>query len=158
LAAGVASVPAGRVAFLLANLARSFYLAGAIWAVEVDIFRTWKLIDPKDFPTVQEIHWRKLPYWIFAPLALVFAGSIALIWYHPPGSPAWGIQGNLACQVLSLALTAILWGRWQAKLSKDPAGSNSVYLNKILKTHWIRTALINAYAFILLAWTIQVLV
>ena len=90
---------AGRVAFLLANLALSFYLAGAIWAV----------------------------------------------------------AGNLGCQVLSLALTAIFWGPWQAKLSKDPAGSQSVYLNKILKTHWIRTTLVNAYALILLAWTIQVL-
>ena len=147
----------GRVAFLLANLALAFYLAGAIWAVEVDIFRTWKLIDPKDFRTVQDVHWRKLPYWVFAPLALALAGSIALIGYHPAGSPLWGIAGNLACQVLSLALTAIFWGPWQAKLSKDPAGSHSVYLNKILKTHWIRTVLINAYALILLAWTIQVL-
>lgn len=148
---------AGPIAFLLANLALSFYLAGAIWAVEVDIFRTWKLIDPKDFPRVQDVHWRKLPYWVFAPLALALAGSISLIWYHPAGSPAWGIAGNLACQVLSLALTAMFWGRWQAKLSKDPAGSRSVYLIKILKTHWIRTALISAYAVILLARAVQVL-
>lgn len=148
---------AGPIAFLLANLALSFYLAGAIWAVEVDIFRTWKLIDPKDFRIVQEIHWRKLPYWVFAPLALALAGSTALIWYHPAGSPLWGIAGNLGCEVFSLVLTAIFWGRWQAKLSKDPAGSRSVYLIKILKTHWIRTALINAYALILFAWSIQVL-
>lgn len=147
----------GRVAFLLGNLALSFYLAGAIWAVEIDIFRTWKLIDPKDFPTVQDVHWRKLPYWVFAPLGLALAGSIALTWYHPAGSPLWGIAGNLGCLIFSLALTAIFWGPWQAKLSKDPAGSGSVYLDKILKTHWIRTALINAYALILLAWTIQVL-
>jgi hypothetical protein len=54
-------------------------------------------------------------------------------------------------------LTAILWGKWQAKLSKDPLGSGSPYLNKILATHWIRTLLINAYAFILLAWTLEVI-
>lgn len=148
---------AGRAAFLIANLALSFYLTGAIWAVEVDIFRTWKLIDPKDFATIQDVHWRKLPYWVFAPLALALTGSIALIWYHPAASPPWAMTGNLGCQVLSLVLTAVLWGPWQAKLSKDPAGSSSAYLNKILKTHWIRTALINAYALILLAWTIQVL-
>jgi hypothetical protein len=148
---------AGRAALLLANLALSFYLAGAIWAVEIDIFRTWKLIDPKDFPQVQAVHWRKLPYWIFLPLALALCGSIALIWYHPPRSPRWAIAGNLGCQALSHALTAIFWGPWQASLSKDPAGSHSHYLSKILKTHWIRTGLINAYALILLAWTIQVL-
>jgi hypothetical protein len=98
-----------------------------------------------------------LPYWVLVPLALALAGAIALIWYHPAGSPLWAIAGNLGCQVLSLALTAIFWGPWQAKLSKDPAGSNSIYLKKILKTHWIRTALIDAYALTLLGWTIQVL-
>jgi hypothetical protein len=141
--------------FLLANLALSFYLVGAIWAVEVDIFRSWKLVDPQDFPTVQEVHWRKLPYWVFTPLALALIGSLALVKYHPAGSPAWAIWGNLGCQVAALLLTALFWGRWQASLSKDRAGPNSVYLDKILATHWIRTALINAYAFILLAWAIQ---
>lgn len=61
--------------FLLLNLALSFYLVGAIWAHEVDIFRSWKLIDAKDFHAVQSVHWRKLPYWIFMPHALAFIGS-----------------------------------------------------------------------------------
>lgn len=60
--------------FLLLNLALSFYLVGAIWAVEVDIFRSWKVIDPKDFP-----------------LALALMGSVMLIWYHPGNSPSWAI-------------------------------------------------------------------
>jgi len=84
--------------FLLLNLALSFYLTGAIWAVEVDIFRSWKLVSAKDFPKVQSAHWHKLPYWVFMPLALALAGSIALIWFHPAASPAWAIWGNLACQ------------------------------------------------------------
>jgi hypothetical protein len=44
---------------LLANLALAFYNVGTIWAHEVDIFRSWKLIDPKDFPAVQRAHWKK---------------------------------------------------------------------------------------------------
>ena len=140
---------------LLANLALSFYLTGAIWAVEVDIFRSWKLVDPKDFPTVQEVHWRKLPCWVFAPLALAVIGSLALVRYHPTGSPDWAIWGNLGCQLASLLLTALFWGRWQARLSKDSAEPRSIYLAKILRTHWVRTVLINACAFIMLAWTIK---
>jgi hypothetical protein len=50
------------------------------------------------------------------------------------------------------ALTALLWGRWQAKLSKDPLGPASPYLSKIVSTHWIRTMKINAYGFTLLVW------
>ena len=105
---------------------------------------------------MQTTHWRKLPYWIFTPVGLALIGGIALVWYHPRSSPVWAIYANLACQILAIVLTAFLWGRWQAKLSKDPLGSRSPYLKKILATHWIRTLLINASALILLAWALQI--
>jgi hypothetical protein len=143
--------------FLLLNLALSFYLVGAIWAQEIDIFRSWKLVDAKDFPTIQSVHWHKLPYWIFTPLGLALVGSITLIWYHPAASPGWAIWGNLGCQLASHALTAIYWGRWQAKLSIDERGPASPYLAKILATHWIRTLLINVYGLILLVWAARAL-
>jgi hypothetical protein len=94
---------------LLLNVALAFYLAGAIWAIEVDIFRSWRFIRANDFRTVQAVHWRKLPYWIFAPLGLALIGSIALIGYHPAAAPAWARWGNLVCQLASHLLTAILW-------------------------------------------------
>jgi hypothetical protein len=143
--------------FLLANVALAFYLVGCIWAHEVDIFPSWKLLDDQSFPHVQQMHWRKLPYWVFAPLGVAFAGSIALVWYHPAGSPAWAIWTNLGLQLLSHVLTALTWGRWQAGLSKDPLGSRSPYLTKILRTHWMRTLIVNAYAVVLFIWMVQVL-
>ncbi len=142
--------------FLLANLALAFYNVGTIWAHEVDIFRTWKLLGPDTFRRVQTVHWHKLAYWVFIPVGLSLLGSIVLIWYHPLGSPSWAIWGNLLFQLLSHILTALMWGRWQAKLSQDKLGSRSPYLQKILRTHWIRTALINAYAFVLFAWFIEI--
>ena len=48
--------------FLLLNLALGFYNVGTIWAHEVDIFRSWRLVDRKDFHALQQTHWRKLPY------------------------------------------------------------------------------------------------
>ena len=69
----------------------------------------------------------------------------------------WASWGNLVCQLLSLVLTVILWGRWQAALSTDPLGARGPFLEKILRTHWIRTALINAYALILCAWVAEVI-
>jgi hypothetical protein len=143
--------------FLLLNLALAFYNVGTIWAHEVDIFRSWKLLDPETFRRVQTVHWRKLPWWVFAPVGLALIGSIALIWYHPPASPGWAIWGSLACQLTSHFLTAAFWGPWQAKLSRDPLGAASSYLSKFLSTHWMRTLLINAYGLILLAWAIDTL-
>jgi len=137
--------------FLMLNLALAFYNVGTIWAHEVDIFRSWKLLPTDAFHRVQEVHWRKLPYWVLLPVGLALVGSVSLIWYHPQNSPVWAVWSALGCQTASHILTAILWGRWQAKLSKDPLGPASPYLGKTLSTHWIRTLLINAYAFILFA-------
>jgi hypothetical protein len=141
--------------FLLLNLILGFYNVGTIWAMEVDIFRAWKLVDPKDFHRIQNVHWRKLPYWIFTPVGLALLGSVALIFYHPYGSPLWAILCTFFFQFLSLILTAVMWGPWQAQLSKDPWGPQSQYLTKILQTHWLRTLLINLYALTLLIWTIS---
>ncbi len=145
------------VTFLLLNLALAFYNVGTIWAHEVDIFRSWKLLGPDAFHRVQTAHWHKLPYWILLPVALALSGSIGLVWYRPDPSPSWAVWWALGCQLASHALTALLWGPWQAKLSQDPLGPASPYLAKILSTHWIRTLLISAYGFILLAWAIQCL-
>jgi hypothetical protein len=130
--------------FLLLNLAMSLYNVGVIWAHEVDIFRSWRLIPAGDFPTVQGVHWRKLPYWVFAPYALSIAGALALLAYHPDHAPTWTLVGNALCQVLALVLTAVMWAPWQYRLSRDAAGPRSRYLDYILRTHWIRTSLITA--------------
>ncbi len=140
--------------FLLLNLALAFYNVGTIWAHEVDIFRSWKLVPQEAFHRLQAAHWRRLPYWVLLPVGLAFAGSITLIWYRPARSPLWAVWCALVFQIASHVLTALLWGRWQAKLSKDPLGPASPYLTKIVSTHWIRSLLINAYGFTLLVWAI----
>src|SRR5579884_3565916 len=113
--------------FLLLNLALSFYLVGTIWAHEIDIFRSWRLISRQDFATIQTVHWHKLAYWIFTPLGLALLGSVILIWFHPAIAPHWAIWGSLGAQLTSHFLTAIMWGRWQARLSKDDRGPESPY-------------------------------
>ncbi|HLX91860.1 MAG TPA: hypothetical protein VKR32_09265 [Puia sp.] len=144
--------------FLLLNLAVAFYNAGTIWAHEVDIFRSWKLIpDPDVFHNVQKVHWRKLPYWVFIPVGLSFIGSIILFWYHPVNVAGSDILVAIGVQLFSHILTAIFWGPAQAKLSKDNAGKDSLWLQSILRTHWVRTFLINAYALLLLLISIKAL-
>lgn len=141
--------------FLLLNLALAFYNVGTIWAHEIDIFRTWKYLDTKTFKLVQTIHWHKLPYWVFIPVGLTLIGSIILLWYHPATIPVWPIWVVFLLQLITHVLTAVFWGPWQAKLSVDDRGGASPYLSMILKTHWIRTALINVYGIFLLIITIQ---
>ena len=143
--------------FLLLNLVLAFYNVGTIWAMEIDIFRNWKVLDPKNFHAVQGVHWKRLPFWIFIPLGLALIGSILLFGYHPDKIPSWEIGFPFGFQIVSHILTALFWGQWQNKLSKDDSGGKSLYLAKILKTHWIRTALWNACGLMLLFMTIQTL-
>lgn len=141
--------------FLILNLVIAFYNIGTIWAHEIDIFRSWRLLEPGAFINVQSKHWKKLPFWIFIPVAFSFIGGIALFWYHPDIIPIGEIWLAFLVQLVSHILTITFWGPWQAKLSKDTRGGESPYLAKILKTHWIRTALINIYGIVLLIMTIQ---
>jgi len=128
---------------LLAVSALAWYDVGTIWAHEIDIFRSWRLVDPATFRTIQSTHWKKLPFWVFLPVGLTLVGSLMLLWKHPAAVPSWPLWGNAACQVLSLVLTAITWGPWQAALSRDPLGPASPHLHRILRTHWLRTLLIT---------------
>jgi hypothetical protein len=91
------------------------------------------------------------------PIGFALVGGVLLLWYHPANTPSFAIYGALIAQMLALLLTALLWGRWQARLAEDPLGSQSPYLDRILRTHWIRTLLISAYAVFLLIATIAAL-
>jgi hypothetical protein len=144
-----------RWVLLLVEFALCFYNVGTIWAHEIDIFRSWKLVSAEEFHRLQAVHWQKIPYWIFIPVGLAELGSLVLLWYHPAGIPAWALWGNALCQLLALALTGAFWGRWQAKLSQDPLGSASPYLAQILRTHWVRTLLINASGLFVLLSLVQ---
>jgi hypothetical protein len=141
--------------FLLATLALAFYNVGTIWAHEVDIFRSWQYVGA-DFQRIQTVHWRKLRYWVLAPVVIAFAAGIALLWYHPQATPRWCVIAFVGLQALSIVLTIAFWGRWQAALSQDPAGANSLFLQHILRTHWIRTALVTLAALSLLCAAISV--
>jgi len=141
--------------FLTINLAIAFYNVGTIWAHEIDIFRSWKMLDQETFQIVQKNHWHKLPYWVFIPVGLSFLGSVSLFFYHPNRIPSWQITLAFCFQFLSHLLTGIFWGPWQAKLAKNAQGGKSVFLAKILKTHWIRTLLITSFGMTLLYMTME---
>jgi hypothetical protein len=134
-----------RAAFLFASSALAFYNVGTIWAHEVDIFRSWQYA-AENFATVQAVHWKKLPYWVLAPVVVSLLCAFGLLWYRPNGVPSSAVIVNVTAQTLSAILTGIYWGRWQAALSRDPLGAQSPYLRKILRTHFVRTALITLAA------------
>jgi hypothetical protein len=91
------------------------------------------------------------------PIGFALIGNVLLIWCHPANTLSWALYAALISQMLALLLTVLLWGRWQASLAADPLGPRSPYLHRILRTHWIRTLLISAYAVFLLIASVAAL-
>jgi hypothetical protein len=137
--------------FLLGNLVLASVIAGFVWAHQIEIFRAWRLLDRASFRAVHDAHWRTLPVWV-VPIVLSTAGSVALIFYHPAGSPAWAIRSGVACQALTQILTLLFWGRWQASLRTQADGPRSAVLTWLVRTHWVRAVLVTANVGILVVW------
>lgn len=61
----------------------------------------------------------------------------------------WGDCGpvwiNIGLQVLTYALTAAFWGRWQAQthFARLPGGGLDPMYLRSMSTHWVRAALIT---------------
>jgi hypothetical protein len=144
-----------KIIFLLAILALAFYGIGTIWVIELDVFRTWKMLDKPTFDRVRSAHWKKLPYFVFIPVGILFIGSIVLLFVHPDNSPVALIWGAFLSQAVSHLLTGLFWGRWQAKIASNNIGPADPLLDKIIRTHWVRTALVNINGIILFLLTIK---
>jgi len=139
------------IILLLSTVALSFYGVGVIWAMELDVFRTWALLnDVEELNRVRGAHWKKLPYFVFVPIGLLLILNIALFWYHPATTPLFLVGLALGIHLLSDVLTAFMWGRWQGQLTFEHHGPDSPLLARLIKTHWIRTLLVTSNGIILL--------
>lgn len=142
--------------FLILNLVLAFYNIGIIWTMELDVFRSWRTLDENSFYSARGTHWKWLPYFVFIPVGLALIGSIGLLWFHPNNSPLWMIWSSFSCQVLAHILTFLFWGRWQAQIYFKKLKPTDPVIEKLIKTHWIRTALMTIFGFILLSWILKI--
>jgi hypothetical protein len=60
---------------LVLVLALAFYNTGTIWAHEVDIFRSWRLVDRASFHRIQAVHQRERDRYPALDLQRVGAGT-----------------------------------------------------------------------------------
>lgn len=137
--------------FLQILLAVAWYNVAVIWVMEVETFRSWPLMEKASFQRVRAAHWRALPGLVFIPLGATFFGIIALIWFHPVGTPMWMIWTGLALQLAAWVLTALFWGRWQARITYDDIGPSDPLVSRLITTHWVRTLLLTLYG-VLISW------
>jgi hypothetical protein len=132
---------------LLVVLVLSFYGAGLIWSVQLIVFRSWQLLGNADeLHKVQADYWRKLPWFVFAPVGILFILTIVLLRQPPPFTPEALVWASFWLQLLSHSMTVLMWARWERRIIVERHPPDSLLLARLVATHWIRTALITLNA------------
>jgi hypothetical protein len=132
---------------LLATLVLAWYHVGIVWLVQTVAWPLFAHVGQNEFEDYHLAWWHGIRYVIFIPSGLIFAGAILLLFYTPIGVPVWLLWLALGLYALTYLLTAVWWGPLQAKLT-DP---RSPRFTLIVRTHWLRTALVSAFGLALFA-------
>lgn len=129
----------------------AFYGVGNIWLVQLSSYKLWPYVGRQEFYHYHIIWWHSIWGVIFIPAALLFLGSILMLWWRPPRVPTWAVRIGFALQVLLYGLTAVWWGPLMARLATRKDGLLLSRYELLMTTHWLRVAIVTAYG-ILLFW------
>ena len=131
---------------LLGTCALSLYGVGQVWLVQLSSYRLWAYVGPKEFRAYHAAWWRGIWGVILAPAALLILGSALMLWRPAPGVPVWAPWLGFALQIALLLGTAIWWGPLMARLEAPEGGLLQQRYRLLMATHWLRVALVSAYA------------
>lgn len=127
---------------LIWTTALAWYHVGFVWLVQVVAWPLFGYVGRNEFEAYHRAWWRGIRYVLFVPSGLAFIGGLYLLFASPQGVPEWLLALAFGMYVLMYVLTAIWWGPQQAKLTD----TRSPRFRLILRTHWVRTALVSANA------------
>jgi hypothetical protein len=131
---------------LVLTLIFAWYHVGIIWLVQVVAWPLFGFVGRNEFEAYHAAWWRGIRYVIFVPSVLTLLGIILLLRFPPTGVPTGILWAGLALYIAIYGLTAVWWGPQQARLTD----TSSPRFGLILRTHWLRTALVSSYALALL--------
>ena len=131
---------------LFIGLALDFYMAGIVWLTQVSCYPLWAYVGAADYPAYHIAWWHSIWTVIFIPGGLVTAGAIAMLWFRPPGVPAWAIKASILLQFLIYGLTAVWWGRLMAEMEQVSGPIYGPLYHQLVLSHWLRVALVTAHA------------
>lgn len=128
-------------------VALGWYHTGFVWLVQVVAWPLFGHVGPLEFEAYHQSWWRGIRYILFVPSGLAGIAGVLLLFVRPAGVPEWLVVAAFCAYVLTYVVTALWFGPQQAALN-DTA---SPRFRRILRTHWLRTALVTGNAALLLA-------
>jgi hypothetical protein len=131
---------------LFATAVLSVYGVGQVWLVQLSAYRLWAFVGVREFRAYHAAWWRSIWGVVLAPAALVAAGAALMVWRPAPGVPSSAIWLGLALQGALVLGTALWWGPLMARLEAPDGGLLLERYRLLMTTHWLRVALVTAYA------------
>jgi hypothetical protein len=157
---------------LLLNLAFSMIGAGQVWLVQLSSYRLWAFVGPHEFHSYHIAWWHSIWFPLFIPAGLAIICTIGLFWFRPAAVPRSSVWAAIALISAIYLLTYIWWAPLMALIGATPAEFQAVFKwgplldvvglrNKtqvqlydlLLFTHWLRVALLSAYAILIFLMT-----
>lgn len=131
---------------LLATTVFGFYGAGQIWMVQLLCYRVWPSISKTSFYGYHIAWWHSIWTVIFIPAGLVLIGAVSMMWLRPPHTSTRLLWAGLGIQALLYLLTAVWWGPLMSRLATAENGLILANYHLLMTTHWLRVAIVSAYA------------
>jgi hypothetical protein len=135
---------------LIGTCALSFYGAGQVWLVQVSSYPLWSYVGAREFRAYHAAWWHSIWGVILAPSAILIIGSVVMLWQRAPGVPAWAAWAGFVLQIALLLGTAIWWAPLMARLEAPDGGLMADRYQLLIASHWLRVAIVTAYALLAL--------
>lgn len=135
---------------LIGAVALGCYGAGQVWLVQLSSYRLWRCVGAQEFRAYHAAWWRSIWGVVLAPAALLIVGSALMLWRPAPGVPAWATWCGFALQAALLIGTAAWWAPLMARLEAPDGGMLRDRYQLLLISHWLRVAIVTAYALLAL--------
>lgn len=122
-------------------------------------YMSWARIGPAEMDAVHQ-SWSKAVDVIIMPLSITSAVSVvAVALLRHPRVPWWSIALAIGLQVATFVTSFTMWAVWQNQIGQSglvrmPDGSLNPVYERIMDTHWLRIALMVAFALVLLGMAI----
>lgn len=141
----------------LSTFTLSVYGVGQVWLVQMSSYRLWAFVGPREFHDYHAAWWRSIWGVLLAPAVLVLLGSVLMLWWRAPRVPGWAAWLSVALQIALVAGTALWWAPLMVRLDAPDGGLARDRYGLLLATHWLRVAIVTAYALLLL-WMLSLTV
>ncbi len=126
---------------LIGHAAATWFMVGLIWTIQVVHYPLFRRVDENGFAAYETEHALRMARLLAVPAVIEVVTGALLVWSRPPdvGLLPVLVSGSLLAAVW--IITALVQVPEHQRLQ---SGKNTVFIDRLVRTNWIRTVLWSA--------------